>query len=335
MGTGDLESGQDAWRPVASLSILRTRAELLAGIRRFFHRLDVLEVETPALSRAGTPAPYLESFTTRDRGTQGAGDRTLYLHTSPEFPMKRLLAAGSGSIYQVCKVFRCGELGQLHNPEFTLLEWYRTGYDEYALMDEIEQLLATVVPAQKMPDAFGRMTYRQLFTEYAGVDGLTASARDLRACCKEHGVPFSDALLDLDLDGWRDLVLTEIIVPALGDRVMFVHDYPATQAALACVSDDDPPVARRFELLWHGVELANGFLELADGMEQSRRFAVEQQQRRKLNLPEVELDTRLIAALEGGLPDCAGVALGIDRLLMVITGQSDLRRVLAFPIDIA
>ena len=150
---------------------------------------------------------------------------------------------------------------------------------------------------------------------------------------RSHDVAFSDALLEQDVDGWKDLVLTEIIVPALADRVLFVHDYPASQAALARVDEGTPPVARRFELFWHGIEIANGFFELTDAAEQNRRFAAEQQQRRKLKLPEVVLDTRMIAALREGLPECAGVALGIDRLLMVTTGQTDIRNVLAFPID--
>lgn len=326
-------SGEDVWRPAAALDTLRLRADLLACIRHFFREHEVLEVETPILSRAGIPAPCIESFTTCLDGSDNAGTATLYLHTSPEFPMKRLLAAGSGSIYQMCRVFRRGECGKLHNPEFSMLEWYRIGFDEFRLMDEIESLLQAVLPVSMVPASIKRVPYRQLFQDIAGVDGLTANVSELQACLRSHDVAFSDALLEQDVDGWKDLVLTEIIVPALADRVLFVHDYPASQAALARVDEGTPPVARRFELFWHGIEIANGFFELTDAAEQNRRFAAEQQQRRKLKLPEVVLDTRMIAALREGLPECAGVALGIDRLLMVTTGQTDIRNVLAFPID--
>lgn len=327
------DSGAGFWRPRASLEALEQRARLLDRIRHFFRQRDVLEVETPILSQAGIPSPALESFTTRYRGPALPGPTDLYLHTSPEFPMKRLLAAGCGSIFQICKVFRNGEAGRLHNPEFTMLEWYRTGFDEFRLMDEVESLLHEVLPDGVDLPRIERISYRRLFQTCAGVDGLTATVTDLQTCLGIRGIEFSTAVEGQGLDGWRDLVLTRVILPVLNDRVLFVYDYPETQAALARLREGTPPVARRFELFWRGIELANGFRELTDAAEQSRRFAVEQQQRRMQELPDVALDARLVAALQAGLPDCSGVAIGVDRLLMIVTGRNDIRDVLAFPVD--
>lgn len=274
------------------------------------------------LSREGATDPALESLEVC------AGAATRYLHTSPEFPMKRLLAAGSGDIFQIARVFRAGEAGRLHNPEFTMLEWYRVGFDVPRLMDEVEALVRELA-GERDPGPAGRLTYAQAFERHAGVDPLRADVEHLTACASNHGIDLAGSL---DRDGWLDLIMSQVVAPALpAGRITFVHDYPASQAALARLRPGDPPVAERFELYWGSVELANGFRELADAREQARRFARDLEKRRARGLPPVPVDTCLLAALESGLPDCAGVALGVDRLLMSITGSTHIRQVLAFP----
>ena len=322
-----------AWQPSAALSMLKQRAGLLERIRSFFRARNVLEVETPVLSAAGTPSPVLESFRALYGGPGVSQARNLYLHTSPEFAMKRLVAAGSGSIYQICKVFRNGEAGKLHNPEFTLLEWYRVGFNDTRLMDEVESFMRNMIGQQGQPAKYDRIAYRELFQRYAGVDGLEATVADLQECLRSRGLGCPAGLAATDLDGWRDLVLSEVIVPQLVDEVLFVYDYPASQAALARLRPGLPSVAQRFELYWRGLELANGFCELTSAREQSQRFTLENQQRHEQGLSDVDLDSRFLAALQSGLPDCSGVAVGVDRLLMVATGKDDIRDVLAFPID--
>lgn len=319
------------WQPSATLEVLRLRARLLARIRHFFAVRGVLEVETPTLSAAATTAPHLASFSVDYRGPQAPAGGRLYLHTSPEFPMKRLLAAGSGSIYQLCRVYRDGELGARHNPEFTLLEWYRVGFGLDRLIDEVEALLRSVLAGVRSLPAAERLSYRELFLRYAGVDGLTADAAALRACLEAQGHRPPAGMGDAEywLDAWRDLVLTHVIEPQLRGLV-FVRDYPASQAALARVVDGAPPVAARFECYLDGVELANGFHELADADEQQRRFAAENRARSAAGLPQQPPDARLLAALQAGLPECSGVALGFDRLVMRASGAQRIEDVLAF-----
>ncbi len=318
------------WQPAAEPDILRLRARLLARLRTFFAEQGVLEVDTPALSAAATPSPALASFETCYHGP--GGKRRLYLHTSPEFPMKRLLAAGSGPIYQVCKVFRDGEAGRLHNPEFTLLEWYRPGFGATELMAETEALLRHLLAGIRSLPAFRSITYRELFRRFAGVDGLEATVAELRQALAGRGIEPPAGLPEDDPDPWRDLVLTTLVEPCL-EGAWFVCDYPASQAALARLRSDDPAVAERFELYLDGVELANGFVELGDAVEQRARFEAENAARSAAGLPEMPLDERLLAALEAGLPDCAGIALGFDRLLMYAAGRADIREVLAFPFE--
>lgn len=319
------------WRPAASLEALRVRAQVLATIRAFLAGRGCMEVETPALSAAATTDPRLESFATVYRGPGVAGGRPLYLHTSPEFPMKRLLAAGSGPIYQLCRVFRQGEAGRRHNPEFTLLEWYRPGWDHHALMEEVAALLAAVLPATEAPE---RLSYAEAFGRHAGLDPHSAPAAHLAECAADHGVAVPEGMGPAGRDAWLDLLLTRLVEPHLGrGRPTFLHNYPASQAALARVRAGDPPVAERFELYLEGVELANGFHELTDADEQRRRFEAERAARRAEGLPDVPADGRLLAALAHGLPDCAGVALGVDRLVMAAAGADRLEEVLAFPWD--
>lgn len=311
------------WQPSASLENLKLRAELLAKLRQFFAARGVLEVDTPALSQAGATDRHIHSFRLED----GRGGH-LYLHTSPEFPMKRLLAAGSGDIYQLCKVFRSGEAGRLHNPEFTLLEWYRHGFDHHRLMAEVAELLSLLLP--KSGGTAEYLSYREAFQRYAGLDPFQAQSADCVAALKQASrVPPLEA--ELDYDGWLDLVAGELVYPRLGQgHLSFIYDYPASQAALARVRPGDPPLAERFEAFVDGIELANGFHELADAAEQRRRFEADGVYRRRHGLGEVPMDQRLLAALQHGLPDCAGVALGFDRVVKLAAGADSLDQVLAF-----
>jgi elongation factor P--(R)-beta-lysine ligase len=312
------------WQPTATLEALRVRAETLASIRCFFADREVLEVETPALSAAAVTDLHLHSVACRldldDR-------RTRYLQTSPEYAMKRLLAAGSGAIYQICKVFRDGERGRRHNPEFTMLEWYRPGWDHHRLMDEVDELLQTTLGVE----AGERVSYADAFRRHAGVDPHAASDGELRSRVAALGV--SD-VSELDRDDLLNLLLSHTVEARLGaGRPTFMFDYPASQAALARVRPGDPPVAERFEVFLDGLELANGFHELADPGEQRRRFEADLDERRRRGLPQVPMDERLLAALSSGLPDCAGVALGVDRLIMLRLGTADIADVIAFPIE--
>lgn len=322
------------WRPSADLSILRLRAELLARIRAFFAAREVLEVETPALSAAAITDPHLTSFRTVYSGPGPRHGRTLYLHTSPEFPMKRLLAAGSGCIYQIARVFRDGEAGRRHNPEFTLLEWYRVSFDHHRLMHEVTELVTALLAGQLPLDEPERLRYGELFQHHLNLDPHRVNVAELAACAEARNVSIPPGMPTDDPDPWLDLLLTHCIEPELGQgRLTFVYDYPASQAALARLRPGDPPVGERFELYINGLELANGFHELGDPGEQRRRFELENAARRTLGLPVMPIDEHLLAALESGLPDCAGVALGFDRLLMLAAGKKSLAEVLAFPLD--
>ncbi|RRS33301.1 MAG: lysyl-tRNA synthetase [Gammaproteobacteria bacterium (ex Lamellibrachia satsuma)] len=317
------------WRPVATQEMLRARAGLLADIRTFFRQTGVLEIETPVCSRFGVTDPSIESFTTRYTGPGAAHGETLYLHTSPEFPMKRLLAAGSGPIYQICKVFRGGELGTRHNPEFTLLEWYRPGFDHLALMDEVASLVNAVLPSALPVE---HVSYGEAFQRYLGIDPHAASAECLRQCAIDAGISDAETLSLDGADAWLDLLLTQRIEHHLGrERLSFLFDYPASQAALAKVRQGTPAVAERFELYLEGIEIANGFHELTDAQEQQRRFEQENAIREERGLPTVPMDRNLLSGLASGMPECAGVALGIDRLLMRVTNVASIEEVLAFP----
>jgi lysyl-tRNA synthetase class 2 len=315
----------ESWRPTASLDALRLRAEILAKTRAFFAEREVLEVETPLLASAPVTDLHLQALSCRYRGPGADDGRTLWLQTSPEFAMKRLLAAGSGPIFQICKAVRDGEAGRRHNPEFTILEWYRPGWDHHRLMDEIDELLGTVLGTASGE----RLTYEEAFLRYAGVDPHRESEQALRTRVAELGVPSAGKLGRDDL---LDLVLTHLVEPKLGHcQPTFIHDYPASQAALARVRPGQPPLAERFEVFVEGLELANGYHELSDPTLQRQRFEADLAARREAGLPEVPIDEHLLAALEHGLPDCAGVALGLDRLVMLAMGTREIADILAFP----
>jgi len=349
------------WRPTASVEALRIRAGVLAAIRLFFADRGVLEVETPLLAAAPVTDLHLQAMSCRYRGPGHDDGRELWLQTSPEFAMKRLLAAGSGPIYQLCKAFRDGEAGSRHNPEFTMLEWYRPGWDHHRLMDEVADLLtavlgdgrgtdnkaglnrrvglapppgvATAISGSGSGSGSERITYREVFQHHIGIDPHSTPTHELatRASALLGG---SAPDLGDDRDGWLDLLMSHVIEPRLGlNGPSFIYDYPASQAALSRIRPGDPPVAERFEAYIAGIELANGYHELTDPTEQQRRFEADLAARRDTGLPQVPIDERLLAALEAGMPDCAGVALGVDRLVMLAAGAERIEEVIAFPID--
>jgi elongation factor P--(R)-beta-lysine ligase len=300
---------------------------MLARVREFFAHRGVLEVETPILSAAGISDPQIESLRTTIAGIRAP----FFLSTSPEFAMKRLLAAGSGDVFQICKVFRDGEIGRWHEPEFTMLEWYRIGFDDLRLMTEVAELVAALLSPERPLAEPERLTYREVILRHAGVDMNIASDADLAMAARDRGI---DCRADLDRDARLDLLISLVAGPKLGrDRPTFVCDYPASQAALARLKPGSPPVAARFELYLDGVELANGFHELTDATEQRRRFEQDLalRQRRTQTLPA--MDERLLAALAHGLPECAGVALGFDRLAALAMGHDALKPAMSFGIE--
>jgi lysyl-tRNA synthetase class 2 len=321
----------DGWRPAASVAALRLRAALYRRIRAFFDERGVLEVETPILSEAGNTDPNIESLRARFDGPATAGARERWLRTSPEYPLKRLLAAGVGDCYELGRVFRNGEAGRRHNPEFTMLEWYRVGWDHHRLMDEVAALLREALALVGRTLPVRKRTYAEVFGEHAGVDPHRAPVEALRAALGEVRIDGEG----LSRDDWLDLVLTHRIEPALArsGQVELIYDFPASQAALSRIRPGDPPLAERFECYIDGVELANGYHELADAAEQRRRFTADLEKRRARGAIEPPVDERLLAALASGLPPCAGVAMGIDRLLMVLSRNASIAGVIAMTFD--
>ncbi|MFE8072182.1 EF-P lysine aminoacylase EpmA [Marinobacteraceae bacterium S3BR75-40.1] len=313
------------WKPACSLDALRARAGMLAYIRAFFARRQVMEVQTPTMGWHTVTDQHIDSVAVVD---PTGGRRQAWLQTSPEYPMKRLLAAGSGPIYQIAPVFRRGERGRRHNPEFTLLEWYRPGYRAADLMEEVADLVEGLLGGPR-PTV---RRYRELLETELGVDPFLCPTADLEALAVQATGVDARAL---DRDSALDLLMSTRIEPALaGQGAVFVHGYPASQAALARTEMiDGVEQAHRFELYVNGVELCNGYWELSDPAEQRRRFEQDNAQRRRRGQPEMPVDQHLLQALEAGLPDCAGVALGLDRLLMLKLGASSLDAVLPFPID--
>ncbi|WP_245980737.1 EF-P lysine aminoacylase EpmA [Sinobacterium caligoides] len=319
-------SNCEDWRPTASMETLRARAELLAAIRQFFAARGVQEVETPLMATTAVTDPFIDAFEIK----LGAGAEVRYLQTSPEYAMKRLLAAGSGPIYQICKAFRREEGSSRHNPEFTMLEWYRPGFDERTLMDEVQALLASLLHVTE----FRRLSYREVFDSAVGVDPHRSTAAELASIARQYA-EFSFADDALDRDGWLDVLMTHVIEPSLDPQHgVFIYDYPASQAALAQVQEDESgqQVARRFEFYCGGVELSNGYYELLDAEELARRGNADNAKRSGLNRPEIALDRRLLAAMQAGLPSSAGVSIGVDRLLMIQRGLARISEGLSFDI---
>ncbi|WP_341477031.1 EF-P lysine aminoacylase EpmA [Tamilnaduibacter salinus] len=316
--------------PTASRETIRSRAEQLAYLRGFFARRHVLEVETPVLGRHGASDPHLDSVAAMLSPANGIAGGQGWLQTSPEYHMKRLLARDGESIFQVFRAFRDGERGRRHNPEFSLLEWYRPGFDDHALMTEVGELVCQWL--ERNPPA--RVRYRDAFLEAAQLDPFRATDDSLREAA---GRALDDAVLagSLARDDCLDVLMSHVVEPALaGEGAVFVHDYPPSQAALARVSRvGSEPVAHRFELFVDGLELCNGYWELTDAAEQAERFDADNRQRRALAKTDMPADPELLAAMSSGLPDCAGVALGLDRLLMLKLGLPSIEQVLTFPAE--
>ncbi len=312
-----------SWRPTASPEALRRRAELLRKIRAFFDARGVLEVETPALASHTVTDPHLHSLSASGSVTE----RESYLQTSPEYAMKRLLASGVGPIYEIAKVFRDGEAGSRHNLEFTMLEWYRPGFDHLRLIDEVDALLAITLGSPPGE----RLSYAEAFETHVKLDPLGATAEELRAAASGEEVR---GLADDDRDGWLQWLFATRVEPELGlDRPAYVFDFPGSQAALARIRPGARPVAERFEVFVRGLELANGYHEEIEPAELRRRFEADRAERRRRGLPDVTLDERFLAAHEHGLPACSGIALGFDRLVMLAIGSAHIEDVLTFPSD--
>ena len=313
------------WRPGASRRALEARADLLAAVRRFFAARSVMEVETPLLSAAGTSDPNIRSVEVLEHPLR-------WLRTSPEHALKRLLAAGSGDVYELGRVFRSGEQGRWHNPEFTMLEWYRVGWTYLDLAGEVIELICECGAGAFDDYEVRHTSYCDLFVEHTGIDPLSASLSDWEELAAERGIRAGL----LDADQWQDLILSEVVQPLFEPQcITVVRDFPASRAALARVRAGPPRIAERFEIYLGRIELANGYQELTDAAEQRSRFEAEFRLRSLSGDEGPAIDSRLLAAMEHGLPECAGVALGIDRLLMAMLDLNDIRAVLAFSSDSA
>jgi len=323
------------WRPRASLEVMATRAALLRTAREFFAARDMLEVETPALAEYGVTDPHIAGIAVHLSARPG---RDYYLQTSPEYTMKRLLAAGSPDIYQVCKVFRDGELGRRHQPEFTMIEWYRRELSLDDMIDETCLFVATLFGAAREAPAarVTRHRYAALFDQATGLDPLTAGLDELRRRARDFIPGLSEDLerqLGDQRGQWLDLIMSHAVLPGLPDDTLnVIHHYPAAQGALARRDPDDPRWAERFEVFYAGIELANGYRELTDPAEQRERFAADRRDRAAAALPDMLADPLLLAALEHGLPECCGVAVGFERVLMCALGAETIDAVSSFPL---
>jgi len=342
------------WPPAASLETLRIRARLLSAVRSFFDERGYWEVDTPLVSQERVIDANLDPFVAMsetEARSNSKPSRALFLQTSPEFAMKRLLAAGADAIYQLSHVFRQGELGRLHNPEFTMVEWYRVGDSHLAQMQIVEELVLAAfaavreaaigreptifVPPPPAPSApFLRTTYRAALATHAGADLAVMDVPALAAWSRERQLHPPPGLEADNRDDWLNWLLAELVEPHLGrDRPEFVCDYPASQASLARIRAESPPVAERFELYYHGIELCNGYHELPDAQELRRRIEDESKRRSSRGQPPLPVPERLLNAMESGLPDCAGVALGFDRLFMLALGAHSVHEVLPFSFE--
>lgn len=321
----------ESWPPSASFDTLRLRARLNATIRTFFAERNVIEVETPVLSRAGNTDPNIASFSLEFSGRTDGAPRTRWLRTSPEYPLKRLLAAGFGDCYELGRVFRDGEAGGRHNPEFTMLEWYRRGWNHRQLIVETTALVNAALALIDRTAHLTEISYHDLYRQRLGIDPATAGEDELRAS-------LGDVVIDpagLTRDDWLDLLMTHRLQPSFpADQLLALYDYPASQCALARIRNDgnasSVPVAERFELYLGPLELANGYHELADAAEQGVRFNHDLQRRKERGDAQPPRDENLLSALVTGLPDCAGVALGVDRLMMAMLRTHRIADVLAF-----
>ncbi len=319
------------WLPTCTSDVLRLRAQLYNKIRDFFSERAVLEVETPLLGSGCGTDPQLDFFNTYY--CTPPLQHKLFLQTSPEFAMKRLLASGSGSIYQICKAFRNGESGRFHNPEFTLLEWYRVGFTLPELMDEIAELMSLLFKNYIALNDPQRFSYQEIFQHYTGLNALEFSYKKYSDYAQSNNVADAVTICGYDHGLWLDFIFSHNIQPNLGQNaVAMIFGYPACQSSLARINKDNSKITDRVEVFINGVELGNGYYELTDAKEQSKRFDEEIAFRRQIKRPVTVKDKHLIAALEQGLPECSGMAIGLDRILMLMTGSSIIDEVLNFPI---
>lgn len=322
-----------SWQPTLTWEYAQKRAQVLKKVRQFFDERNVIEVETPALSQGTVTDVHLDAITCRykflsDSSAEQAS--TLYLQTSPEFHMKRLLASGYGCIFQIAKAFRHEEAGRFHNPEFTLLEWYRLDFDHFALMNEVSELLEIILACA----APTQITYQQLFIDLVSIDPLNATRTELLYLIEQHDKLSDWLTVEQDSDVLLQFIFSEIIEPKIGNESpCFVYNFPRSQASLAKICVEDSRVAERFECYFKGVELVNGFNELTDANAQFHRFQTDNNKRKTLNMIENPIDNNFIMALSHGLPQCAGVALGIDRLIMLALKAEHIKEVISFPID--
>ncbi|MGR3808774.1 lysyl-tRNA synthetase, class 2 [Pasteurella testudinis DSM 23072] len=318
---------QQQWQPSAAIKNIIARAKIVAELRSFFIDRGLLEVETPILSEYGVTDVHLSVFETQFNAPFQSQAKPLFLATSPEYHMKRLLAAGSGPIFQICKVFRNEEAGRKHNPEFTMLEWYRPHFDMYRLINEVDDLLQQILDCE----AAESFSYQFIFQEYVGLDPLSAEKAELAKKAKEQGLMEAE---QQSRDTLLQYLFSQVVEPKIGqERPAAVYYFPTSQAALAQISSEDHRVAERFEFYYKGLELANGFNELTDANEQLHRFERDNKQRAAMGLPQRQIDQRFISALQQGMPQCAGVALGVDRLLMIALGQQNIADVISFGIE--
>ncbi|WP_429946120.1 elongation factor P--(R)-beta-lysine ligase [Bibersteinia trehalosi] len=323
----NLQTAEQAWQPSATIENLIKRAAIIADIRRFFTERGVLEVETPTMSEFSVTDIHLSTFSTAFLAPFANRSKQLHLITSPEYHMKRLLAAGSGAIFQLCRVFRNEEAGSRHNPEFTMLEWYRPHFDMYRLINEVDDLLQQILECEPAES----YSYQFVFQTYVGLDPLSATRQQLVAKARENGLQCED---EEERDTLLQFLFSEVVEPNIGkERPTAVYHFPATQAALAQISPEDHRVAERFEFYYQGLELANGFHELDDAKEQLHRFESDNLNREKMGLPPQELDRRFLQALKAGIPNCSGVALGVDRLIMIALNAKRIEEVMAFGIE--
>lgn len=314
------------WRPVAGVETARTRADMLRRAQHFFDARNIMLVDTPALGTAAVSEPNIESISAIvDSGNR----RHFFLHTSPEFPMKRLLAAGFPDIAQICKVFRDGESGRRHQPEFTMAEWYRRDFDLRAMMTDTEQFLLELMP-EASTEAPRRLSYRDCFLTHTGLDPLVASTDELKQ--SEWADDTLRRALGDDRNAWLDLLMVSAVTPNFDPECLTtIHHFPASQAALAQLDPAQQDSAERFETYLGDLELANGYVELTDAAELEARFAHDQSARDRRGQTIRPLDTQFIAAMQAGLPACAGVAVGLDRVLMLIMREADIKSVQHFP----
>ena len=320
----------NSWQPGCSVELIHLRAKLLHDIRAFFYANNVLEVETPILCQAAGTDPYLEHFTSYQ---SSANSNCLYLQTSPEFAMKRLLAANTQSIYQICKAFRQGESGRFHNPEFTVLEWYRVGFNLQQLMDDVEHLLSQFLFVDGFPEKAKRISYKKIFAKYTGLNALEFDLALYQSVAKKQGYPEAVELCVSDHAAWLDFLFSHSVQAHLGKYgLCMVYDYPACLPSLARLKQGNPLVVERVEVFIQGLELGNGYFELTDVKEQIRRFEQDILLRERNGSDRINKDERFLAALRSGLPDCSGIAIGLDRLLMIISQKNSIDEVLAFPI---